>query len=316
MLGGELDAGTAAFRVGYESPSQFSREYRRLYGAPPLRHVRGNRESTVEPTWRAPFRATRRRCRACGRGRSTPRRPRGCGRSPSAGFEHPARTGGRRAYDRDMGAEVTMSESGKADRDQRLEQLERALALLGRPEPAKARRNWDAYAAVIATLIGLLALVVAAYTAHVQRQQLRAQVWPHIEVDTANVFPTVGFHVANGGTGPARVIAVRVTVDGKPVVRWDDAKNVLGAAAVHTIMSQLGGTVVPVGKETMIFRPYDEAASAPFVQSFLSDKHPIVVTICYCSVLDECWVTSSHGGSEAVSDPDACPITSAERFHE
>jgi AraC-like DNA-binding protein len=45
MLSHGLDASTAAFRVGYESPSQFSREYRRLFGAPPskdmadLRHL-------------------------------------------------------------------------------------------------------------------------------------------------------------------------------------------------------------------------------------------------------------------------------------
>jgi transcriptional regulator GlxA family with amidase domain len=30
---------TAAFQVGYESPSQFSREYSRMYGAPPRRDV-------------------------------------------------------------------------------------------------------------------------------------------------------------------------------------------------------------------------------------------------------------------------------------
>jgi AraC-like DNA-binding protein len=39
MLGEGLDAAEAAFRVGYESPSQFSREYRRLFGAPPRRDV-------------------------------------------------------------------------------------------------------------------------------------------------------------------------------------------------------------------------------------------------------------------------------------
>ncbi|MEO1159170.1 MAG: AraC family transcriptional regulator [Pseudomonadota bacterium] len=33
------DAATAGFAVGYESPSQFSREYRRQFGAPPLRDV-------------------------------------------------------------------------------------------------------------------------------------------------------------------------------------------------------------------------------------------------------------------------------------
>lgn len=39
MLMENHDASTAAFRVGYESPSQFSREYSRLFGAPPLRDV-------------------------------------------------------------------------------------------------------------------------------------------------------------------------------------------------------------------------------------------------------------------------------------
>ncbi len=39
MLTEYLDAATAAFQVGYESPSQFSREYSRLFGAPPLRDI-------------------------------------------------------------------------------------------------------------------------------------------------------------------------------------------------------------------------------------------------------------------------------------
>jgi AraC-like DNA-binding protein len=39
MLGEGLDAAEAAFRVGYESPSQFSREYRRMFGAPPRQDV-------------------------------------------------------------------------------------------------------------------------------------------------------------------------------------------------------------------------------------------------------------------------------------
>jgi AraC-like DNA-binding protein len=39
MLGDGLDAAEASFRVGYESPSQFSREYRRIFGAPPRQDV-------------------------------------------------------------------------------------------------------------------------------------------------------------------------------------------------------------------------------------------------------------------------------------
>lgn len=39
MLTDGLDAAAAAFRVGYESPSQFGREYRRQFGFPPRRDV-------------------------------------------------------------------------------------------------------------------------------------------------------------------------------------------------------------------------------------------------------------------------------------
>ena len=39
MLSKAVDAAVAAHTVGYESPSQFSREYRRLFGAPPVRDI-------------------------------------------------------------------------------------------------------------------------------------------------------------------------------------------------------------------------------------------------------------------------------------
>jgi len=39
LLADQCDVATAAHRVGYESPSQFSREYSRAFGAPPLRDV-------------------------------------------------------------------------------------------------------------------------------------------------------------------------------------------------------------------------------------------------------------------------------------
>jgi AraC-like DNA-binding protein len=40
MLMDGLDAASAAFEVGYESPSQFNREYSRFFGQPPMRDVR------------------------------------------------------------------------------------------------------------------------------------------------------------------------------------------------------------------------------------------------------------------------------------
>ena len=51
LLIGRQDAARAAYAVGYESPSQFSREYARLFGAPPTRdavRLRGDREAQAE----------------------------------------------------------------------------------------------------------------------------------------------------------------------------------------------------------------------------------------------------------------------------
>lgn len=46
MLNQRLDAGSASIRVGYESASQFSREYARLFGEPPLRDIQRMRLAT------------------------------------------------------------------------------------------------------------------------------------------------------------------------------------------------------------------------------------------------------------------------------
>ena len=45
MLTDDIDASSAAVEVGYESVSQFNREYTRLFGQPPMRDIRALRLS-------------------------------------------------------------------------------------------------------------------------------------------------------------------------------------------------------------------------------------------------------------------------------
>lgn len=47
LLEGNPGAANVAFELGYESPSQFSREYRRMFGAPPARHASQERRGLV-----------------------------------------------------------------------------------------------------------------------------------------------------------------------------------------------------------------------------------------------------------------------------
>jgi len=48
MLGEGLDATSAGYRVGYGNASHFTREYKRLFGEPPMRDVEQLRESVSE----------------------------------------------------------------------------------------------------------------------------------------------------------------------------------------------------------------------------------------------------------------------------
>ncbi|EII9336818.1 helix-turn-helix transcriptional regulator [Salmonella enterica] len=48
MLSEGFDAGKAAYRVGYEDQSHFSRDYKRQYGEPPARDIARLRKITVQ----------------------------------------------------------------------------------------------------------------------------------------------------------------------------------------------------------------------------------------------------------------------------
>ena len=52
MLVEGLDATRAALEVGYESASQFTREYKRLFGEPPMRDVKARRLSSSSAQYR------------------------------------------------------------------------------------------------------------------------------------------------------------------------------------------------------------------------------------------------------------------------
>ena len=50
MLSEGFDAASASYNVGYGNPAQFTREYKRLFGAPPMRNIKQLRGSATEGT--------------------------------------------------------------------------------------------------------------------------------------------------------------------------------------------------------------------------------------------------------------------------
>src|SRR5438552_12670449 len=119
-------------------------------------------------------------------------------------------------------------------------------------------RHVSRYETIIATLVGLCALCVSAYTAYVQRQQVRAAVWPILEFDSGN--GPIHFILANKGVGPAIIRHVIVKVDDQPVKNWAEVlEKILGPGYHPGEESDMSGRVFSAGESTNVFTPHDDA---------------------------------------------------------
>lgn len=169
-------------------------------------------------------------------------------------------------------------------------------------------RHWDALAAVVAALIGFLALLVSGYTAYVQRQQVRAQVWPYLL--TANYDTESSVKLMNKGVGPAIVRSMRVWVDGQPQPNWRAATGALGVEKTAPLRTSTisdnvvsGGEVVP-----MLVFPDNEVYRRFRAESV----RRLEVEICYCSTLGDCWIYGGREKAKALqASIDRCPAPAA-----
>ena len=192
-------------------------------------------------------------------------------------------------------------------------------AVPGQTETRRASR----YDAVIATLVGLCALCVSAYTAHVQRQQVRAAVWPILEFDSSN--GPIQFTLANKGVGPAIIKHVSVKVDDQPVKNWAEVlEKILGPGYHPGEESDMSGRVFSAGESMNVFTPHGEAnnpipfeKSNPLWAKLNTGRSRVTVEICYYSTLDECWTLRAGGSTPSITtETRRCPTPSATSFQQ
>jgi hypothetical protein len=190
------------------------------------------------------------------------------------------------------------------------------------PEKTETRRA-SRYDAVIATLVGLCALCVSAYTAYVQRQQVRAAVWPILEFDSSNA-PDIHFTLANKGVGPAIIRHVIVMVDGQPVRNWKEAlEKILGPGYLFS-ESDMSFHVIAAGESRTVFIPHDPEnnplnydRSNPLWVNMNKERLRVSVEICYCSTLDECWTLRASGlKPSTTTETRGCATPSAITFEQ
>ena len=191
------------------------------------------------------------------------------------------------------------------------------------PEQTETRRA-SRYDTIIATFVGVCALCVSAYTAHVQRQQVRAAVWPILEFDTSNA-PDIHFTLANKGVGPAIIRHVIVKVDGQPVRNWKEALGRILGPGEHLLSeSDMRGHVLAAGESMTVFTPRDAEnnllnfdKSNPLWVKMNKDRGRVAVEICYSSTLGECWTLHATGLTPSTTtESGRCPSPSASSFQQ
>ncbi len=185
----------------------------------------------------------------------------------------------------------------------------------------KEFRSATRYDAVIATLVGFLALCVSGYTAYMQRQQVRGAVWPILEFDTSN--GPIQFTLANKGVGPAIIKHVIVKVDGQPVKNWAEVlEKILGPGYHPGEEADMSGRVFAAGESIKVFTPHDEAQkpipfdkSNPLWVELNKDRARVSVEICYSSTLGECWTLRAGGLTPGTTtETRNCPTPSGISF--
>lgn len=186
--------------------------------------------------------------------------------------------------------------------------------------PITSRRFETRIELVVTGTVGLLALFVSAYTVQVQRQQLKVQAWPRVELSGfSQLSPVVpgeiqtGLSLKNLGVAPALVRSMEVAVGGKPVATWREAIDKLagrsGVPGPLPLARQMsaGGTVIGVGQEYVML-----VADSTRVTALLSRQTGLLrLSVCYCSVLDDCWLfTAPEQGDTTTNSVSECPTYS------
>jgi hypothetical protein len=174
------------------------------------------------------------------------------------------------------------------------------------PEPAmekKPNRSRRRSPGWLELSVALAALIVSAASLYIARQQtsvmhrqLAATVWPAVQYISSNLRdgePVITLSVQNGGVGPARLHRFRVTHQGRPVT--DVTQFVVDCCApqdvpVFTITSFVEGRILPAGGTIEFLTLPADPEHMEVYQRFDRVRGELEVELCYCSVLEECWL--------------------------
>ncbi len=169
---------------------------------------------------------------------------------------------------------------------------------------------WQTILSVVGVVIAVLALYAALNESAAVRQQTAAAVWPFVQlmIEDYDTGDAAGFSFAltNAGVGPARMQGLRVSVDGNVIRNWTElVASVDGDAGVPINRNFISDRVVRPDEKVVVFSTSDADLARKLFGAV--SKPRVVLTFCYCSIFDECWLADSRKDLYLPELLEACP---------
>ena len=137
--------------------------------------------------------------------------------------------------------------------------------------------------------------------------QLSATVWPYLSFTMTENDTLARYSVENDGLGPAILRAATLSFDGTRLTAMRDiGERLKFRQPRHSTLrsSSLNpGEVLRPGFSATAFE-YDGAGARALADGL---RKRVVLSICYCSLLDQCWVATSSSGGSAPTPVRSCP---------
>jgi hypothetical protein len=188
------------------------------------------------------------------------------------------------------------------------------------------RFRFDLFVALLALMISGIAAASSAYQTYVIRKQFSATVWPYMSfITTSSTNRSFELDIDNAGIGPALIFSAVITRDGKVVQRpgtptsqpaiqaaiaaeqaeaqTDERNSHEHGTSSMTASSILPGDVVPAGQKLTVLRVEGKSIT----RRVMSSVRRIDLTLCYCSLLGDCWTKRLWDTAVRPRPVRACP---------
>ncbi len=177
--------------------------------------------------------------------------------------------------------------------------------------------------ALCAVLISIASFYATYIQANAAEQQVKAMTLPLLQYGTGNVDaqtnePILSFSLTNGGVGPAIVKTVTFKYNGKSSTDFFDylkdcclkelkqfnsiPRKELDLSKGGYVTSSTNNVVVPAQDKIEFYKLYKGELSENLWSKLNIERRSLKVETCYCSLLDECYLTEEKGVIHSVEE--------------